>query len=314
MLTIPVEYSELLGHSEGRLTGSKLTTMPSADAPSGQTAYQQKELNASFFDDGRELALLHYVYSQSDAVRGSPSKVLAAIDNFGQQQKYLMNVGTEKGRIVSQLIEQTKPKVMVELGAYVGYSAVLFADAARRAGGERYYSLERDATFAAVTTAFLELAGLGSFAKVVVGGSAESIKSLFDQGKLTTIDMLFLDHYKPAYTTDLKLCEELGLIHPGTVLAADNVISPGNPPYLAYVRSTTEQKKKALIDDKAAGDDRDGFVDRTKNQYQKKQGDETLGSAKGNPNIVYESQLVESFEPTGEPDGVEITRCIAVEG
>jgi catechol O-methyltransferase len=39
--------------------------------------------------------------------------------------------------------------------------------------------------------------------------------------------MMFLDHYKPAYTTDLKLCEELGLIHKGTVLAADNVIKPG---------------------------------------------------------------------------------------
>lgn len=212
-----------------------------------------------------------------------------------------MNVGTDKGRIVTKLIEDTKPKFMIELGSYVGYSAVLFASTARRAGGQRYYCLERDPTFAAVTVAFLELAGLGEFAKVVVGSSAASLQSLYDNGQLKQIDMMFLDHYKPAYTTDLKLCEELGLIQPGTVLAADNVITPGNPPYLEYVRSTCEQKLRRLQHGNKNQDDRTGFVDNTKNQYKTKQGEEQLGYSRGNPRLVYESRLHESFEPTGEP-------------
>ena len=36
------------------------------------------------------------------------------------------------------------------------------------------------------------------------------------------IDLLFLDHYKPAYTRDLKLCEELGLVAQGSIYVADN--------------------------------------------------------------------------------------------
>ena len=33
-----------------------------------------------------------------------------------------MNVGDDKGRIVTDLIADRKPQVMVELGGYIGYS------------------------------------------------------------------------------------------------------------------------------------------------------------------------------------------------
>jgi catechol O-methyltransferase len=75
-----------------------------------QKAYAPQE--AVFFDDGRELELLEYARSRSDLQR-SPEKVLQAIDEFGRTEKYLMNVGEDKGKIVSNLIAQTKPKIMV---------------------------------------------------------------------------------------------------------------------------------------------------------------------------------------------------------
>lgn len=107
----------------------------------------------------------------------------------------------------------------------------MFGDAVRQAGGHRYFSLERNPEFAAVIMSLVDLAGLSDTVKVVVGSSADSIKRLHASGTLAQIDLMFLDHYKPAYTTDLKLCEHLKLVIPGSVLAADNVIKPGNPPY-----------------------------------------------------------------------------------
>jgi catechol O-methyltransferase len=68
--------------------------------------------------------------------------VIAAIDEFAQTTKYLMNVGAEKGKIIQDIISDVKPKTIVELGGYVGYSALLFGDALKRCGGKRYYSLE----------------------------------------------------------------------------------------------------------------------------------------------------------------------------
>lgn len=231
-------------------------------------------------------------------IRGSPSAVLEAIDEFGRTKKYLMNVGEDKGQIVTDLIHEARPDIMLELGGYCGYSTILFADAQRAAGGKKYYSLERSSKFAKVVATLVDIAGLSDFVEMVVGPSNEGIRILHTAGKVQKIDMMFLDHYKPAYTTDLKLCESLGLIQKGTVLAADNVIMPGNPPYLEYVRASIEEKRKSVVE-KQRKKDTDGFSDRAAKQY----GDveELSMEVKGNPEIVYESRLVNSFEPTGVP-------------
>ncbi|KAI1761372.1 S-adenosyl-L-methionine-dependent methyltransferase [Hypoxylon sp. FL1150] len=253
----------------------------------GEAYRAQEEV---FFDDGREIELLHFVYSHPrlDEMRGNPQKVLDAIDEFGRTRKYLMNIGEYKSKTVINLIKNEKPRVMVELGGYVGYSAVAFGAALRDVGGKRYYSLEKNPEFAAVISMLVALAGLSDIVKVVVGSSSSSLERLCKEGALTHIDLLFLDHYKPAYITDLKLCEELALVSVGSVFAADNVVKPGNPPYLEYVRSTVEEKRKRISD----GD---------KSNY------------KGNPNLVYESRFVEGWEPSGVPDAIEITKCVGVE-
>ena len=220
-----------------------------------------------------------------------------------------MNVGDDKGKIVAGLIEEVKPQIMVELGGYIGYSALLFGDAVRRAGGKRYFSLERNPEFAAVIMSLVDLAGLSDVVKVIVGSSAESIKRLHSEGVIRHIDLMFLDHYKPAYTTDLKLCEHFGLVTPGTVMAADNVIKPGNPPYLEYVRSSVQDKRQRYASGETGGGDVDGFANRIKNQYLAREGEERLSTeVKGNPNLIYSSKLVNSFEPTGVPVSLKASK------
>lgn len=157
----------------------------------------------------------------------------------------------------------------------------------------------------------VNLAGLSDIVKVEIGSSDASIARLHEQGALSHIDLMFLDHYKPAYTTDLKLCEELKLITPGSVLAADNVIKPGNPPYLEYVRSSVAEKREKAKKVQANGgsngiDER--FAARQVGQYAKRIEKETLGRTTGNPNLVYDSKLVNSFEPTGVPVSIPITK------
>lgn len=148
----------------------------------------------------------------------------------------------------------------------------------------------------------VDLAGLSDIVKVVVGPSDASIQRLHAAGDLPRIDLMFLDHYKPAYTTDLKLCEQLGIVAPGSVLAADNVIKPGNPPYLEYVRSSVAEKRAAAKDVAKARKESGFFDDRTAKQYLKREGEERLDLTRvGNPHLKYESRLTNSFEPTGVP-------------
>jgi catechol O-methyltransferase len=181
---------------------------------------------------------------------------------------------------------------MLELGGYIGYSAILFGNAMKQAGGKKYYSIEKDPLFAAVSASLLSLAGLGDTVQVVVGTGAEGIQRLVDEGILCNADaklgMLFFDHHKPSYTADLKLCERLGLVGPGTVLVADNMILPGNPPYAEWVRASVLEKRRDSAGAQSAED-------------------------LGNPNLQYQSRFVKLFEPMGNEDAMEITECLGVE-
>ncbi|KAF4764149.1 hypothetical protein N7455_010628 [Penicillium solitum] len=261
-------------------------------------------------DAGKELKLLHYIYEQPnlDEIRGHPQKVIDLIHEFEKQYRF-MNVGAEKGKIVTNLIDELKPKTMIELGCYVGYSAILFGDAVRRNGGERYLSLELNPEFAAIANMLVELAGLRDFVRIIVGRSDVSLHKLLTSGEVKKVELLFIDHYKPAYTTDLKLCEHLGAIVPGSVLAADNVLHPGNPPYLEYVRSTVEQKREAAKAGPSQAYNTTGMGERTVESFVGKDDVPTFQFV-GNPNLVYESQL---NQPEGLRDAVEVTRCVGVQ-
>jgi catechol O-methyltransferase len=193
--------------------------------------------------DGREIALLKYVYSYPalDELRGSPSGVLRVIDEFAAQQDFLINIGPDKSEKVQRIIREAKPTTFVELGGYVGYSAISFAEAMRRVHGDtkqdlRLWSLEFDPLVASIAMNFIELAGLSDIVKVVVGSAADSINRLQAEKKLTTIDFLFLDHVEDLYVADLKVCENLSLLKPGSMIVADNVVRPGAPQYREYVR------------------------------------------------------------------------------
>ncbi|RMZ43129.1 O-methyltransferase [Aspergillus flavus] len=215
---------------------------------------------------GQETKLFHFIYGQPhlDKIRGHSQKVLDLMNKF-EEGYYMMTVGAPKGRIVTDLIDEIKPKTMIELGCYMGYSAILFGDAVRRN------------------------AGLCDFVRVIVGRSDVSLDRLYRRGEVSKIEVMFLDHYKPTYLTDLKLCEHHGMIVPGSVLAADNVLYPGNPPYLEYVRSSVEQKREA-----AKGGPMKGYnVERTSQRQ------------------------VNSYMPEGDTpafeDAIEVTRCVGWE-
>lgn len=192
-----------------------------------------------------------------------------------------MNVGTYKGKIISDLIESKKPQTMLEIGGYVGYSAILFGKALRDAGGKRYMSLEQNAEFASIARSLVALAGLDDIVTIVEGPCRKTLRQLSQNPEYAAPwDIIFLDHTKLAYLDDLKLCEKLELVAPGTVVLADDMIQPGNPAYSSYVRAPTSVKRHSIS---SLGED----------------GTESNDGAFGNPDLVYETQMLEGLQPSG---------------
>lgn len=248
--------------------------------------------NISQLGDGREQQLLTHVQSDTS---NTPTSVAHSIDTFGIKKSYLMTIGPRKAHLLRNIIFNHRPGIMVELGGYIGYSAGALGSAVKEAGGQRYISVESNETFASIAREMIEMAGLEGFVEVRVGKSDLVLRELKEEigGKL---DVLFVDHYKPAYLHDLLLCEELGLVGKDTWVAADNVRHPGAPEYKAYVLSTVEEKIARVAR---------GEKEMNPNGQNWYLGTEQKGVkfefVVGRPELQYQTECIETFEPDGTP-------------
>jgi catechol O-methyltransferase len=184
--------------------------------------------------DGREEALLAHVLA--DAVPGDPRDAVRAIDEFCYRRSVMMNVGDEKGAILDAAVERAQPRLILELGAYCGYSALRMACAAPQA---RIHSIEFSDANAQIARAVWGHAGVADRVSAHVGTLATTPGSLFAPG---SVDLVFIDHDKDEYLPDLLRLEERGWLRPGSVAVADNVRVPGAPAYRAHMR---EQEGRA---------------------------------------------------------------------
>jgi catechol O-methyltransferase len=186
--------------------------------------------------DGREAACAEYV--EANARRGDLDDVLATIDKFAYEKSVLMNVGDEKGELLDAAVRRANPSIALELGTYCGYGSLRIARAAPSA---RVYSVEFAAANADVARRIWAHAGVDDRVTCVVGTIGDGGATLdalanehgFAAGKL---DLLFIDHDKSAYLTDLQSILDRGWLHPGSIAVADNVRVPGAPKYRAYMR------------------------------------------------------------------------------
>ncbi|XP_051864963.1 catechol O-methyltransferase A-like [Pristis pectinata] len=176
--------------------------------------------------------MLKYVLER--AVAGVPQSVVDTIDEFCKSTEWAMNVGDEKGLILDQIVSEVNPSIVLELGTYCGYSTIRIARLLQP--GARLYTVEFNPDTAKVAKQIIAHAGVGDQVQLLVGSSWDLIPELREKFDVKKLDFVFLDHWKESYTRDAKLLEACDLLRKGTVLLADNVICPGAPDYLEYIR------------------------------------------------------------------------------
>jgi catechol O-methyltransferase len=168
------------------------------------------------------------------ARRGDPESVLAVLDEFGRREAFLMNVGDRKGLILDREVQRTAAVHALEIGAFCGYSAVRMGRLLASRGG-RLISIEASPDYAEVARQVVEFAGLSATVDFRVG-KAEHVLPELEGGQ--PFDLVFIDHWKDLYLPDLRRIEALGLLHPGSVVVADNIGLFDSRAYLDHVRSS----------------------------------------------------------------------------
>ncbi|CAH1268264.1 COMT [Branchiostoma lanceolatum] len=182
----------------------------------------------------KEQRLLDYVRGHSKT--SHPLSVLEAFDKFSADVEWTMHVGDTKGVVLDQAIRDLQPKVCLELGTYCGYSAIRMARQLRTGG--RVICVEPCQEYAEIARGTVRHAGLDKKVKVIVGCSSQVIPQLKSKHGVPKVDFVFLDHVESLYTSDLKLLERHELLSTGSVILADNVLHPGAPDFLKYVRGS----------------------------------------------------------------------------
>ena len=157
---------------------------------------------------------LDYVFSNAE--KNNPKSILQTIDNFVLESgQFLMNVGPEKGEILRDHLLKSKPNNVIELGTFIGYSAVLISSTI----GEKskLTSIDSDSHSIEIAKELINFAGLDDKVNLMHGSAEEIIPELNFNA-----DFVFIDHAKKKYLSDLKLLETEEIILKNCTVFADN--------------------------------------------------------------------------------------------
>lgn len=173
-------------------------------------------------------------YVLKNAISNDPKAVTQCIDDYVKQSgKFLMNVGPEKGNILRKEILRSKPARVLELGSFIGYSAILIASSIDNES--KLVSIDIDSKSIEISKKMVSFAGLDNKIQFIEGSASEVIPTLKEG-----FDFVFIDHGKKSYLNDLLLLEEHSLLNQNAVVFADNVgiFETDLENYLKHVRNS----------------------------------------------------------------------------
>lgn len=142
--------------------------------------------------------------------------------------------GFVQGRILSMFSKMIRPKVVLEIGTYLGYSALCFAEGL--ADGGKVITLDIQEDTNNVARSFVERTEFKDRIDFHLGFATEIIPTLNE-----TFDLVFIDADKPNYSNYYNLVFDK--LRPGGFIIADNVLWSGK-----VLDPADDENAKALHD------------------------------------------------------------------
>ena len=142
--------------------------------------------------------------------------------------------GFYQGRVLSMLSHMIKPKVVLEIGTYLGYSALCLAEGL--ADGGKVITLDVNEATNKVACSFVERTDYKDKIDFHLGGAIDIIPTLPE-----TFDLVFIDADKPNYSNYYNLVFDR--VRRGGFIIADNVLWSGK-----VLLAAKDEETQALYD------------------------------------------------------------------
>jgi predicted O-methyltransferase YrrM len=130
----------------------------------------------------------------------------------------MMLSGFFQGRVLSMLSHMVRPMVVLEIGTYLGYSALCLAEGLDKGGKVITLDIQEDTN--RVARSFVEKTEYADRIEFLLGYGSDIIPSLSE-----TLDLVFIDADKPNYSNYYNLVFDK--LRPGGFIIADNVLWSG---------------------------------------------------------------------------------------
>jgi predicted O-methyltransferase YrrM len=134
-----------------------------------------------------------------------------------------ISVSGAQGMLLHLLVRSLGARRVLELGTLAGYSAIWMARGLGEGG--RLVTCELDPHHAEVARRNFERAGVAGMVEQRVGPAGASLDALAAEGA-EPFDLVFVDADKDGYPEYLR--KVMGLVRPGSVIVADNVVRDGD--------------------------------------------------------------------------------------
>jgi len=126
--------------------------------------------------------------------------------------------GFYQGRVLAMFSKMIRPRVVLEIGTYLGYSALCFAEGL--ADGGKVITLDVNEETNKVARSFVAKSGYSDRIDFRLGPATEITPTLNE-----TFDLVFIDADKPNYSNYYNLVFDK--LRPGGFIIADNVLWSG---------------------------------------------------------------------------------------
>ncbi len=144
--------------------------------------------------------------------------------------------GHLQGRVLSMLSQMIRPKRILEIGTYTGYSAICLAEGLVENG--RLHTIDINEELQSMIKSYLEKAKLTDQVELHIGIALEIIPTLEEDW-----DMVFIDADKENYSKYYELI--LPKLRSGAYIIADNVLWSGK---VIEDYNGLDEETKALVD------------------------------------------------------------------
>lgn len=145
-------------------------------------------------------------------------------------------VAPEHGQMMAFLVELIGARKVLEIGTFMGYSALAMALVMDK--DSQLITCDLTGNFIPLGQPYWEEAGVQDIIDLRIGAGLEVEDALLEDGHAGTFDFVFIDADKQNYSNYYE--KALELVRPGGLIAADNVLWRGEVINPANTKSSTE--------------------------------------------------------------------------